>query len=77
MSLPLPAILGSPITAARSAPLQMLQREYRLPDLAPESRFITTEAVQRESRQAGEPQEALRELSRLEILVFIAWVDWL
>ena len=35
-SAPLPAIRGSPIVAARRAPWQVLQRENRLPDRAPE-----------------------------------------
>ena len=61
-SRPLPAIRGLPIAAARRAPLQVLQRENRLPDLAPERRLIAAKPFENSVVEVGQTKKAARKL---------------
>ena len=60
--LALPAILGSPIAAARLAPLQVLQRVNRLPDLAPERGFVAAKPFENSVIEVGQTNKAARKL---------------
>ena len=62
-SRPLPAIQGSPIAAARRAPLQMLQRENRLPDLTPERGLIAAKPFENSVVEVGQTKKAARKLA--------------
>src|SRR5262249_31190829 len=55
----LPTIQGSPITTPGRPPLQMLQRENRLPDLAPERRLITPKPFENSVIRPDEESSAL------------------
>src|SRR5207249_11679406 len=63
----LPAIQGSPIAAARRAPLQVLQRENRLPDLAPERRLIAAKPFENSVIEVGQTKKATRKLGSIRI----------
>jgi hypothetical protein len=54
----LPTIQGSPITTAWRAPLQVLQRENRLPDLAPERRLIAAKPFENSAVEVGQTKKA-------------------
>ena len=63
----MPAIQGSLITTARRAPLQMLQRENRLPDLAPERRLIAAKPFENSVIEVGQTMKATRKLASIRI----------
>ena len=57
-TLPLPAIQRSPTAVARRAPLQVLQRENRLPDLAPERRLLAAKPFEDSVVKVGQTKLA-------------------
>ena len=59
----LPAIRRSPVAAARRAPLQELQRENRLPDLAPERGFVAAKPFENSVIEVGQTKKAARKLA--------------
>ena len=64
---PMPTIQGSPITTARRAPLQMLQRENRLPHLAPERRLIAAKPFENSVVEVGQTKKAARKLASIRV----------
>jgi len=76
-SRPLPAIRGSPIAAARRAPLQVLQRENRLPDLAPERRLIAAKPFENSVIEVGQTKKAVRKLASIRIAAGLEDFDYL
>ena len=58
---------GSAIAAARRAPLQVLQRENRLPDLAPERRLIAAKPFENSVVEVSQTKKAARKLASTRI----------
>ncbi len=65
--LALPAIRGSAIAAARPAPLQVLQRVNRLPDLAPERGFVAAKPFENSVIEVGQTKKAARKLASTRV----------
>jgi hypothetical protein len=61
-SCPLPTTLRAPMKGAGRPPPQRLQRENRLPNLAPESRLIAAEPVECAIVEVDHAQETLRDV---------------
>jgi hypothetical protein len=51
------------MAAARPAPLQLLQRENCLPDLAPERRLIAAKPFENSVVEVGQTKKAVRKLA--------------
>ncbi len=51
------------MAAARRAPLQVLQRENRLPDLAPERSFVSAKPFENSVIEVGQTNKAARKLA--------------
>src|SRR4051794_23108047 len=58
----LPTIERSPMTATRRAPLQMLQHENGLADLAPECGFVSAKSLEDSVIEVGQTKKAARKL---------------
>jgi len=55
------------MAAARRPPLQMLQRENRLPDLVPERRLIAAKPFENSVIEVGQTKKAARKLASTRV----------
>ena len=62
------------MAAERRPPLQVLQRENRLPDLAPERGFVAAKPFENSIIEVGQTKKAARK--RLSSLIVSALVDF-